>query len=45
MNRRRRFPLLAIGMLMCSHVLAHHAFVEFDHSQVVEVEGEVISVL
>ena len=30
---------------MCSHVLAHHAFVEFDRSQVVEVEGEVISVL
>ena len=45
MNRRRRFPLLAIGMLLCSHVLAHHAFVEFDRSQVVEVEGEVISVL
>jgi len=30
---------------MCSHALAHHAFVEFDRSQVVEVEGEVISVL
>ena len=45
MNRRRRFPLLAISTLMCSHVLAHHAFVEFDRSQVVEVEGEVISVL
>ena len=45
MNRRRGFPLLAIGTLMCSHVLAHHAFVEFDRSQVVEVEGEVISVL
>ena len=45
MNRRRRFPLLAISALMCSHVLAHHAFVEFDRSQVVEVEGEVINVL
>ena len=36
---------LAASTLVCPHVLAHHAFVEFDRSQVVEVEGEVISVL
>lgn len=45
MNGRRGFLVLATSTLMCSHVLAHHAFVEFDRSQVVEVEGEVISVL
>ena len=45
MIRSRGFLFLATSTLVCSHVLAHHAFVEFDRSQVVEVEGEVVSVL
>ena len=45
MNRTRGFLLLASSILVFSHGLAHHAFVEFDRGQVIEVEGEVISVL
>ena len=45
MNRSKGFLFLMTGVLVCSHGLAHHAFVEFDRGQVVEVEGELISVL
>ena len=45
MNRSSGFLFLATGTLVCSQALAHHAFVEFDRGQVIEVEGEVISVL
>ena len=50
MNKGRGFFFLFSSVVLssavlCSHGLAHHAFVEFDRSQVVEVEGEVISVL
>ena len=33
------------SVVLFSHGLAHHAFVEFDRGQVIEVEGEVIRVL
>ena len=45
MNKYGGILLFSIGVVLCSHALAHHAFVEFDRGQVVEVEGEVISVL
>ena len=45
MNRSKGFLFLATSVLACSNGLAHHAFVEFDRGRVIEVEGEVISVL
>jgi len=41
----RRILFFLSSIVLCSHGLAHHAFVEFDRGQVIEVEGEVVSVL
>ena len=45
MNGSRRILFFLSSVVLCSHGLAHHAFVEFDRGQVIEVEGEVVSVL
>ena len=45
MNGSRGILFFLSGVVLCSHGLAHHAFVEFDRGQVIEVEGEVVSVL